>query len=95
MLNVKRDLIGKTITGVIAVPGSHLPSGCEARAGHDGPCEIWMMQFSDGSHIEFVSPGAKRGLRRSTGRASMAPGRRAARESAAERTSPQLALNVA
>lgn len=80
MLNVKRDLVGKTITGVIAVPGS-------GRAGQQ-PCEIWMMQFSDGSYVEFVSPGARRGLRRSA-------------KSSAERTppggrdGPQLALNVA
>ena len=47
-----QDLIGKTITGVVAVtrPGE------KAR-------EIWMLQFSDGSHVEFVSPQAKRRLR--------------------------------
>ena len=47
-----QDLIGKNITGVVAVtrPGE------KAR-------EIWMLQFSDGSHVEFVSPQAKRRLR--------------------------------
>ena len=47
-----QDLIGKTITGVVAVtrPGE------KAR-------EIWMLQFSDGSHVEFVSPQGKRRLR--------------------------------
>jgi hypothetical protein len=48
-----QDLIGKTITGVIAVT----PPGEESR-------EIWMLQFSDGSHVEFVSPQAKRRMRR-------------------------------
>lgn len=85
MLNVKRDLIGKTITGVIAVPGD---SGSGETGDGRQPCEIWMMQFSDGSYVEFVSPGARRGLRRS------------ARPSAGPRqiehaASPQLALNVA
>lgn len=47
-----QDLIGKTITGIIAVT----PPGTRAR-------EIWMLQFSDGSHVEFVSPQAKRRLR--------------------------------
>ena len=51
-----QDLIGKTITGVIAVT----PPG-------EGTREIWMLQFSDGSHVEFVSPQAKRRLRREIG----------------------------
>lgn len=85
MLNVKRDLIGKTITGVIAVSGSE---HTEAPGQGAPPCEIWMMQFSDGSHVEFVSPSARRGLRRSASRAS-----RARQEP--HLASPQLALNVA
>lgn len=80
MLNVKRDLIGKTITGLIAVPG-------KATADGETPNEIWMMQFSDGSYVEFVSPSAKRGLRRSA--------RRQTRVVAPVNPSPQLALNVA
>jgi hypothetical protein len=48
-----QDLIGKTITNVVAVK----------RPG-ESTREIWMLQFSDGSHVEFVSPEAKRGLRR-------------------------------
>ncbi len=55
-MKANHDLIGKTITGVIAVT----PPGEEVR-------EIWMLQFSDGSHVEFVSPGARRALRRSAG----------------------------
>ena len=71
-----QDLIGKTITGVIAVT----PPGEQVR-------EIWMLQFSDGSHVEFVSPSARRGLRHSAGRkkADFAP----------RPDTLQLALNVA
>jgi hypothetical protein len=52
-MKTNQDLIGKTITGVVAVtqPG-------------DDVREIWMLQFSDGSHVEFVSPDARRRLRR-------------------------------
>jgi len=54
-MRMNQDLIGKTITGVVAVtqPG-------------DDVREIWMLQFSDGSHVEFVSPKARRQLRRTT-----------------------------
>lgn len=55
-MNSDFQLIGKTITGVIATPG---------RA--DGPGSIWMLQFSDGSHVEFVSPSARRRLIRAAG----------------------------
>ena len=84
MLNVKKDLIGKTITGIIAVPGE---TGEVDGNAVQKPNEIWMMQFSDGSYVEFVSPAARRGLRRSAARAS--------RSQAAPKNSPQLALNVA
>lgn len=47
-----QELMGKTITGIVAVT----PPGERVR-------EIWMLQFSDGSHVEFVSPQAKRRLR--------------------------------
>lgn len=75
-MKANQDLIGKTITGVIAVT----PPGDDVR-------EIWMLQFSDGSHVEFVSPSAKRGLRRFAGRkkASFPP----------RPDTQQLALNVA
>jgi hypothetical protein len=52
-----QELIGKTITGVVAVT----PPGDEVK-------EIWMLQFSDGSHVEFVSPDGRRRLRRSARR---------------------------
>ena len=51
-MNSNQDLIGKTITNVVAVK----QEGENVR-------EIWMLQFSDGSHVEFVSPQAKRRLR--------------------------------
>jgi len=71
-----QDLIGKTISGVVAV---NRPDG-NAR-------EIWMLQFTDGSHVEFVSPTARRALRRSSNR----------RKSLVRRPENelQLALNVA
>lgn len=50
-----QDLIGKTISGVVAV---NQPDGNSR--------EIWMLQFSDGTHVEFVSPSARRALRRSS-----------------------------
>ena len=57
-----------------------LPPGEERR-------EIWMLQFSDGSHVEFVSPAGKRRLKRN---ASARKPRFAPRPD-----SVQLALNVA
>ena len=84
MLNVQKDLIGKTITGIIAVPGDTRACGGKVVQKAN---EIWMMQFSDGSYVEFVSPGARKGLRRSAHRPSIA--------GKALADSPQLALNVA
>ncbi len=52
-MKANQDLMGKTITGVVAV----------SQPGEDVR-EIWMLQFSDGSHVEFVSPTARRRLRR-------------------------------
>ncbi len=71
-----QDLIGKTITGIIAVT----PPGEDVR-------EIWMLQFSDGSHVEFVSPEAKRQLRRQIRRKKALKSR--------PQNALQLALNVA
>lgn len=50
------QLVGKTITGVVATPGND-----------NEPYRIWMLQFSDGTHVEFVSPSARRRLNRVTG----------------------------
>lgn len=75
-MSANQELIGKTITGVVAVT----PPGESTR-------EIWMLQFSDGSHVEFVSPVGKRRLRRNASRRG-----RAFRGVAG---SAQLALNVA
>jgi len=55
-MNTDFQLVGKTITGVVATSGE----------GND-PHRIWMLQFSDGSHVEFVSPTARRRLIRATG----------------------------
>ena len=54
-MNTDFQLVGKTITGVVATAGQ----------GND-PHRIWMLQFSDGSHVEFVSPTARRRLIRAT-----------------------------
>ena len=76
-MNIDQDLIGKTISGVIAT------------TGRDGsPREIWLLQFSDGTHVEFVSPGARKALRKSGKKRNMA--------ARTERPQVhQLALNVA
>jgi len=75
-MSANQELIGKTITGVVAVtqPG-------------DDVREIWMLQFSDGSHVEFVSPMARRRLRREVKRRKVAISR--------PPNAMQLALNVA
>jgi hypothetical protein len=51
-MNVNDDLLGKTITGVIA-----------HRSKDTGLREIWVLQFADGSHVEFVSPRGRKALR--------------------------------
>ncbi len=57
-MNTEIEMVGKTITGVVATHG-----------GAGSPQRIWMLQFSDGSHVEFVSPSARRRLiRTATGR---------------------------
>ena len=48
MENNPRSIIGKTITGIISRPG------------RDGRKEVLLMQFSDGSCFELVSPQARR-----------------------------------
>ena len=55
-MNTDFKLVGKTITGVVATPGKD-----------NDPHRIWMLQFSDGSHVEFVSPTARRRLSKVTG----------------------------
>jgi hypothetical protein len=73
-MDVDKDLLGKTITGVIA-------------SAHESPREIWLLQFSDGTHVEFVSPAARKALRRCVKRRE-APLRR-------HSATGQLSLNVA
>ena len=72
------NLIGKTISGVIAAPGQ---DGAE-------PQRIWLLQFTDGTHVEFVSPKARRELRGLASKARRAPPRKPV-------PNPQLTLNVA
>lgn len=48
MENNPRSIIGKTITGIISRPG------------RNGRKEVLLMQFSDGSCFELVSPLARR-----------------------------------
>jgi len=55
-MNTDFQIVGKTITGVVATPGED-----------NDPHRIWMLQFSDGTHVEFVSPTARRRLIRATG----------------------------
>ena len=55
-MSEKLQLVGKTISGIIATPGDG-----------NNPHRIWMLQFTDGTHVEFVSPSARRRLIRATG----------------------------
>jgi len=55
-MNTDFQIVGKTITGVVATS-----------AADNDPHKIWMLQFSDGTHVEFVSPTARRRLIRATG----------------------------
>jgi hypothetical protein len=51
-VSTKIDLVGKTISGIVAVQDKE-----------SEPVGIWMLQFTDGTHVEFVSPSARRRLR--------------------------------
>lgn len=75
-MSARIDLVGKTISGIVAVQDNETE-----------PVGIWMMQFTDGTHVEFVSPAARRRLR------TLAGGR--GRASAKRAPDAQLALNVA
>ena len=55
-MNTDFQLVGKTISGIVATPGKD-----------NDPHRIWMLQFSDGTHVEFVSPTARRRLIKATG----------------------------
>jgi hypothetical protein len=72
----KMELLGKTISGIVAAP-----------AGDDDTVCIWMMQFTDGTHVEFVSPNARRALKALAGGCGNRP--------RTPRNEAQLALNVA
>ena len=75
---LREQIVGKCISGVIARPG---------RAGE--PPTVLLLQFDDGSTLEFVSPRSDRVLR-----AAISGSRRAASQSVDE-VPGQLALAVA
>lgn len=75
-MSTNMNLVGKTISGVVAVQDNE-----------SGPVGIWMMQFTDGTHVEFVSPAARRRLK------SVSLNGRRRRKS--QVPDAQLALNVA
>ena len=62
IMKANQDLIGKTISGVVAVTQPE-----------EGVREIWMLQFTDGTHVEFVSPRARHRLQRPTRARKAAP----------------------
>ena len=72
----KMELVGKTISGVVA-----------SQESGNGLHRIWMLQFTDGTHVEFVSPGARRKLGKLTGSPQLPLEHR--------NRHPQMALNVA
>lgn len=76
-MNAKNDLVGKTITAIVA--GSPRPSA---------PREIWMLHFSDGTCVEFVSPASRQHLRKIATRSFSS-------EKATMPEASQLLLNVA
>jgi hypothetical protein len=75
-MSSKMNLVGKTISGIVAVQDRE-----------SDPIGIWMMQFTDGTHVEFVSPSARRRLKTITNGKNSSPKRRV--------SEAQLALNVA
>ncbi len=75
-MSSKMNLVGKTISGIVAVQDRE-----------SDPIGIWMMQFTDGTHVEFVSPSARRRLKTITNGKNPGPKRRV--------SEAQLALNVA
>ena len=75
-MSTKIELVGKTISGVVAV-----------RDDDDEPVKIWMLQFTDGTHVEFVSPAAKRRMR--------VAARGGRRRPVSRHAGGQMALNVA
>jgi len=75
-MSAKLDLVGKTIAKVVV-----------AQDRGAGPAGIFMLQFTDGTHVEFVSPSARRRLKSVTGLSGRGQNRPV--------PEAQLALNVA
>jgi hypothetical protein len=72
----KMELVGKTISGLVA-----------SQDAGDGLHRIWLLQFTDGTHVEFVSPGARRNMRKVSASPQLPLRHRGEH--------PQMALNVA
>jgi hypothetical protein len=75
-MSSKINLVGKTISRIVAVQDHE-----------SDPVGIWMMQFTDGTHVEFVSPSARRRLKSVSNGGKMIKNRYV--------PEAQLALNVA
>lgn len=80
-MNINDDLLGKTITGVIAHRSKDTPIR-----------EIWVLQFDDGSHVEFVSPRGLRALRRATNQAGCKSGSKMTRNANQGTANPAVKL---
>jgi hypothetical protein len=80
-MNVNDDLLGKTITGVIA-----------HRHRETGLREIWVLQFADGSHVEFVSPGGRKSLRLAASQGRKHTSSQGARDATRDAASPPVKI---
>jgi hypothetical protein len=80
MRHVRKQIVGKTITGVIT-----------RNAGRGRNPSLVMLQFSDGSYFEFVSPAALKALRKSAPDSLIEHAGMAANELA--QAPPQLAIS--
>ncbi len=80
MIHERQDIIGKTITGVIT-----------RGAGRSRNPSLVMLQFSDGSYFEFVSPAALNSLTRC--HTNSMPGATNTSANDAANPAPQLAIS--
>ena len=80
MIHDHQDIIGKTITGVIT-----------RGAGRNRNPSLVMLQFSDGSYFEFVSPAALKSLNRYSGNSVLQSCAASANDAA--NPPPQLAIS--
>jgi len=80
MIHDRQDIVGKTITGVIT-----------RGAGRGRNPSLVMLQFSDGTYFEFVSPAALNSLTRYSANTSMEGSHASAND--ASNPEPQLAIS--